>query len=76
MVTLVYNVGMLKSKIPEQMEMRNMTAQDLVSAGVVSPRIAREIFKGSTKLRLSTLEELCKLFDVRFLDDLISYLPD
>ena len=53
-----------------------MKPQDLVEAGVVSPRIAREIYKGSTKLRLHTLEELCKLFDVRFLDDLISYSKD
>ena len=72
----MYNKDMLKSNVPLEMEKRNMKPQDLVDAGVVSPRIAREIYKGSTKLRLHTLEELCKLFDVKFLDDLISYLPD
>ena len=67
---------MLKSNIPNEMKKRGMTAQDLVDANVVSLRIAYEISKGSTKLRLSTLEELCKLFEVTFLDDLISFLPD
>ena len=67
---------MLKSKVPQEMEKRNLKPSDLVDAGIVSRRIAYEIYKGSTKLRLSTLAELCRLFGVRFLDDLIEYTPD
>ena len=67
---------MITSKIPEQMRKRNLKPSDLVDAGIVSRRIAYEIYKGSTKLRLSTLAKLCRLFGVRFLDDLIEYTPD
>ena len=67
---------MLTSKIPTEMNKRGLKPTDLVDAGVVSQRIAYEIYKGSTKLRLSTLAELCRLFGVRFLDDLIEYTPD
>ena len=67
---------MLTSKIPDQMKIRSLKPSDLVEAGIVSRRIAYEIYKGSTKLRLSTLAELCRLFGVRFLDDLIEYTPD
>ena len=67
---------MLKSKVPQEMEKRDLKPSDLVDAGIVSRRIAYEIYKGSTKLRLSTLAELCRLFGGRFLDDLIEYTPD
>ena len=67
---------MLKSNIPQEMQKRNMKPQDLIDGGICSQRIAYEIYKGSTKLRLSTLAELCRLFEVQFLDDLIEYTPD
>ena len=67
---------MLTSNIPNEMNTRGLKPADLVDAGVVSQRIAYEIYKGSTKLRLSTLAELCRLFEVQFLDDLISFNPD
>ena len=63
---------MLKSRIPKEMKKRGLKPQDLVRAGVVTPRIAREIYyEGSVKLRLSTLAKLCELMDVKFLDDLM-----
>ena len=67
---------MLTSRIPDEMNKRNMKPADLVEAGIVSPRIAYSIYRGSTKLRLATLAKLCQLFGVQFLDDLIKYEPE
>ena len=53
-----------------------MKPKDLVDAGIVSQRSAYKIYDGSTALRLQTLAQLCQLFGVRFLDDLIEYEPD
>ena len=53
------------------MNKRGMKPKDLVDAGIVSQRIAYEIYNGTTKLRVHTLAKLCKLFGVQFLDDLI-----
>ena len=72
----MYNKDMLKSNIPLEMEKRNMTPQDLVKADVVSQGLAYKIASGSTNLQLETLNRLCDLFEVRFLDDLIEYIPE
>ena len=58
------------------MDKRGLKPQDLVRAGIVSPRIAREIYGGTVKLRLRTLAKLCDLMDVKFLDDLMEYKPE
>ena len=67
---------MLTSNIPNEMKKRGMKPQDLVEAGIVSQRIAYNIYYGATNLRLHTLAQLCKLFEVQFLDDLIALDPD
>jgi len=67
---------MLKSKIPLELKKRGLAAQDIADAGIVSRRIAFQIANGSVSIRLSTLAKLCDFFEVRFLDDLIEYVPE
>ena len=72
----MYNKDMLKSNIPNEMNKRGLTPKDLVEAGVASQGLAYKIYNGDTSLTLNTLERLCRLFEVRFLDDLVEYTPD
>ena len=66
---------MLKSRVPIEMNKRDMKPGDLVDAGI-SQGLAYKIYSGDTRLTLSTLEKLCNLLDAKFLDDLIEYTPD
>ena len=58
------------------MKKRDMKAQDLIDTGIVSHRIAYNIAGGATNITLNTLAKLCRLFEVRFLDDLVAYDPE